>query len=222
MIIVLTNDDGIFTEKMDYTKKILEKFGTVYRVAPKVEMSAKSMSLTIGGFHVEKLDEFNYAVEGTPVDCVNFAYAGLDIVPDIIVSGTNNGYNMGIDIKYSGTLGACFQGQYFGFPTIGLSADRKGNVILEAELEKTLQYVFDNNLPSKDYTININFPREKFGTAKGIMHTEVYHQVFEYKPEFEGTKFVPHRQFIIGDDVLENTDVYAYREGYISISKIKI
>jgi len=51
MIILLTNDDGINSEKMQYAKKILSKYGTVYTVAPSVEQSAKGMALTIGGFH---------------------------------------------------------------------------------------------------------------------------------------------------------------------------
>ena len=89
MLILLTNDDGIHSEKIEYTKKILENYGTVYRIAPKEQMSAKSMSLTIGGFEFEKIDEYNYAIDGTPVDCVNFAYAGLGLMPDLVVSGKN-------------------------------------------------------------------------------------------------------------------------------------
>ena len=134
MVILLTNDDGIGSEKIEYTKEVLEKFGTVYRVAPKEQMSAKSMSLSIGGFEFEKLDDFNYAVHGTPVDCVGFAYYGLGLKPDVVVSGTNNGYNIGIDTRYSGTVGATLQAQYFGFKSLALSADRKGNSILEQEL----------------------------------------------------------------------------------------
>jgi 5'-nucleotidase len=222
MLIVLTNDDGIHSEKIEYTKKVLEKFGTVYRIAPKEQMSAKSMSLTIGGFEFEKIDEFNYAIHGTPVDCVGFAHFGLGLKPDLVVSGTNNGYNIGIDTRYSGTVGAGLQAQYYGYKSLAVSADRKGNTILERDLEKTLQYIFDNDLLSSEYTLNVNFAREKFVESKGIRLTNVYHQVFEYIPEVTGNKISPNRRFVMGQHLPVDSDAYSYKEGYTSISKIKI
>ena len=137
MIILLTNDDGIESSKLHYTKEILEHYGTVYTVAPKEEQSAKSMSLTIGGFDVETINEYTYAVYGSPVDCVNFGVHGIGIKPDLVVSGTNNGYNLGVDTRYSGTVGAVLQAQYFGIPSIAFSSDRLGDTILKQELQKT-------------------------------------------------------------------------------------
>jgi 5'-nucleotidase len=222
MLILLTNDDGIYSEKIEFTKRILEKFGTVYRVAPKQQMSAKSMSLTIGGFEFEKIDEFNYAIHGTPVDCVNFAYAGLGLMPDIVVSGTNNGYNIGIDTRYSGTVAAALQAQYFGFKSIALSADRKGNTIFEEDLEKTLQYIFDKDLLSKDYTLNVNFAREKFRHSNGLKHTDIFYQIFDYAPEIIENRLLPNRRFVMGQHLPEDSDALAYKEGYTSVSKIKV
>jgi len=222
MIFLLTNDDGIESKKLHYTREILEKFGTVYTVAPSREQSAKSMSLTIGGFNFDKIDEYNYAIDGTPVDCVNFAFGGLNLRPDITVSGTNNGYNLGIDTKYSGTVGACLQAQYFGFPTIALSADRRGDSVLENELESTIKYILENKLASKDYTLNVNFPREKFGKSEGILETDLFYHQFGYTPEIEGNKFKPNRSYITDDGSPENTDTWAYAKGFTSISKIKI
>lgn len=222
MIILLTNDDGIKSKKLQYTKSVLQKLGIVYIVAPSVEQSAKSMSLTIGGFTFDKIDEFTYAIGGTPIDCVNFAYAGLKLKPDLVVSGTNNGYNIGVDISYSGTVGACKQAQYFGFNTLALSADREGNTILEEELERTIKYIIESKMLSTEYTLNVNFPREKFLHSKGILETVVYHQQFEYKPEIIGNKFLPKRQYVFGQDLPENSDAYAYKTGFTSISKIKL
>ena len=222
MVILLTNDDGIKSEKLQYTKSVLEKFGIVYTIAPSVEQSAKSMSLTIGGFSFNQIDDYTYAIDGTPVDCVNFAHAGLNLEPDLVVSGTNDGYNIGIDISYSGTVGACKQAQYFGYKTIALSADKRGNTILEQELEKTLRYIFDNKLESTEYTLNVNFPREKFIQSNGIVETVVYKQLFEYKPEIVGNKFKPNRQYVYGQALPLNSDASAYKEGYTSISKVVI
>lgn len=221
MIFLLTNDDGFDSKKIKYTKEILQKFGTVYTVAPKTEQSAKSMSLTIGGFDFEKVDEFNYKVEGTPVDCINFAFGGLNIRPDITVSGTNDGYNIGIDTRYSGTVGACLQAQYFGCPTIAFSADKAGELILKQELEKTLRYMLDNKLPSKDYTLNVNFPRDSFETSKGILLSDLHHFQFTYSPVIKGNRFEPHRSYIEDVNLIKGTDTWAYVKGYTSITKIK-
>lgn len=220
MNILLTNDDGIHSEKLAITREVLSKFGTVYTVAPSVEMSAKSMSLSIGGFTFKKIDDYNYSIDGTPVDCVTFGRNGLDVDFDFVVSGTNNGYNLGIDISYSGTVGAALQAQYYKMKTIALSADRRGNTILLEDLENTIKYILDNNLLSEEYTLNVNFPREKFVESKGIKETEVYRQVYEFEPEIVGGKFIPHRRYIRDEDLPKNSDLKAYVEGYTSISKV--
>lgn len=222
MVILLTNDDGIESTRFQFTKEVLSKFGTVYVVAPKYEQSAKSMSLSIGGFDYEKIDEYTYAIEGTPVDCVNFAYGALELRPDLTVSGTNKGYNLGFDTRYSGTVGACLQSKYFGGKTLALSADRKGNSLLENELEDTLKYIFDNDLLSNEHTLNVNFAQEKFEKSKGIMMTEVEYYKYEYCPDITESHYKPGRSFIVDFNLKENTDIYAYAKGYTSISKLKI
>lgn len=222
MIFVLTNDDGIKSDRLEFTKNVLKKYGTVYLIAPKEEQSAKSMSLSIGGFEYEKIDEFTYSIDGTPVDCVNFAFGALGLTPDIVVSGTNQGYNIGVDVRYSGTVGACLQSQYFGMKTIAFSADRKGEVVMKQELEKTLKYILDNDLASPEYTLNVNFPRDKFGESKGILETEIEYYQYDYCPELTDTHYKPNRSFIVDFKLKENTDIYAYAKGYTSITKIKV
>jgi 5'-nucleotidase len=220
MIILLTNDDGIKSDKLLYAKEVLKKYGTVYIVAPSVEQSAKGMALTIGGFNYRKIDEFTYSVEGTPVDCVNFALGGLDLRPDLVVSGINNGYNLGFDTKYSGTLGACFQAQYFGFKTIAFSSDNKGIEMVVKEFEKSLKYILDNKLLSTEYTLNVNFPRESIEESKGILHTKLFYQKYEYRPEIINNKYIPNRRIVRTEKLPKDSDAYAFRKGYTSISKL--
>ncbi|MCF7924839.1 MAG: hypothetical protein K9L64_07045 [Candidatus Izimaplasma sp.] len=222
MQILLTNDDGIDSDKLQYTKDVLKEYGDVYIVAPKQEQSAKSMSLTIGSFSYIKINETTYAVEGTPVDCINFAIHGLKLNPDLVVSGTNNGYNIGIDTRYSGTVGACLQAQYFNFKTLALSADKRGNKILKQTLKNTLDYIFDNNLLSESYTLNINFPRDKFETSKGIIEGRTYYRSFVYKSVMKEDSFYPNRQYNPDQEFPEDTDIYAYMHGFISICPIKV
>jgi len=139
-----------------------------------------------------------------------------------VVSGTNIGYNIGIDISYSGTVGASKQAQYYGYHTIALSADGKGNKVLQEELKKTIQFIFDHQLLSKDYTLNVNFPRDIFEHSKGIKMVEVYRQVYLFSPVIIDDKFKPNRHYIRDEDLPENSDLKAYVEGYTSISKLSI
>lgn len=222
MIILLTNDDGIKSERLEYTRSVLAQYGQVYMVAPKEEQSAKSMSLSVGGFPYEKIDEYTYSIEGTPVDCINFAFGALELSPDLVVSGTNMGYNIGVDVRYSGTVGACLQAQYLGFKSIALSADRKGDKVLKDELDKTLKYIFDRNLLSTAYTLNVNFPQERFEESKGIMEATIDYYRYDYCPDLTETHYKPNRSFIVDFQLAENTDIYAYAKGYTSITKLKV
>jgi 5'-nucleotidase len=222
MIIVLTNDDGIDSPKLKYTKEVLSRYGTVYTVAPKTEQSAKSMALTIGGFQFEQINEFEYAVYGTPVDCVGFAYWYLKLQPDFLVSGTNNGYNLGIDTRYSGTVGATLQAQYFGWKSIAFSSDRRGDTILQQELKKTIDYILEHDLLSTKHSLNVNFPREKFGVSKGIMETTIHYHTFQFFPEVQGNRVIPNRTYIHEGNLPEGTDTWTYAYGYTSISKITL
>lgn len=222
MIIVLTNDDGILSPKLQYTRTILQQYGTVYTIAPKTEQSAKSMSLTIGGYDFEQISEYEYAIVGTPVDCVNFAYSHLKLQPDFLVSGTNNGYNLGIDTRYSGTVGATLQAQYFGWKSVAFSADKRGDVVFHQELKKTIDYVLEHDLLSTEYSLNINFPRDKFSSSKGLMETTIHYHKFQYFPEVQGSRIIPNRTYIHEGNLPEGTDTWAYAHGYTSISKIVV
>lgn len=222
MIILLTNDDGIDSERLKYTRDVLKEYGEVYIVAPRVQQSAKSMALTIGGFKYNKINEFEYSIDGTPVDCINFAIQGLNMKPDLIVSGTNIGYNIGIDTRYSGTVGAALQGQYFGFKTLALSAERGSDIVFHNELEDTIKFVFNENILSKEHTVNVNLARDKYGASKGILVGRTYFRQHQYKPTLENGVFKPHRIFNCRTEFPEDTDVYAYYNGYTSVCKIKL
>lgn len=221
MNILLTNDDGYNSERIIFARKILEKYGTVYLVAPKVEQSAKSASLTIGPMNFEKIDEFTYAVEGTPVDCVTFAVHGINLKPDLVVSGINHGYNIGIDTLYSGTLAAALQAQYFGLKTIAFSGDYKADNLIKNEFEDTLKYILNNNLPTEKLTLNVNFPPDKFNKSKGIIFTKKHLRRYEHVGRVEGNTFYRSRKYL-SEKVDEDTDLYAYNNGYISITKVPL
>ena len=117
MKILVVNDDSISAPGIELLAKAAMEFGEVTVVAPAEQCSALSQKLTLREtLSVEKVEDFPvkvqgaYKVGGTPVDCVKVALDYiLEEAPDWVFSGINNGYNVGFDIAYSGTLGAAFE-----------------------------------------------------------------------------------------------------------------
>ncbi|MDO4573725.1 MAG: 5'/3'-nucleotidase SurE [Planctomycetia bacterium] len=146
MLILLTNDDGIFAPGLAAIYNELKKMGEVYIVAPALEQSGVSQSLTFRTPLVVK-DVFindkrwGWGVEGSPADCVKI---GVNVVcprkPDIIVSGINWGQNGGTNILYSGTLGAARDGGLMGIPSFALSVEDVAapNFVRAAEISREL------------------------------------------------------------------------------------
>ena len=220
MKILLTNDDGIRSLRIQIAEKALLDMGhQVMVVAPLYEQSAKSMAMTTRGVEYMKMDETHYAVEGTPVDCVNFALEGLKETPDLVVSGINNGFNLGIDIYYSGTVGAAFQAQYLGYPSIAFSADYKFEGDLEAVFAQTFKQIIADQIVSSHHVININFP------PKITQNTYVETNPVSFKSRldgfFEGTMF-KYRRHIIDQELGDDTDYYNYLNRRITLSKLAL
>ena len=158
MRILLTNDDGYNVEGILLLREELKRYGEVILVAPKVVQSAKSCAITIGPLNIEKVDELTYAVEGTPIDCILFGLCHFEGI-DLIVSGCNNSPNMGVDTIYSGTCAACTQALIANKPAISFSCAGKDYFSQITKFSKyALDYIFDNNLLSTDYFLNVNFP----------------------------------------------------------------
>ncbi len=221
MKILLVNDDGIDSKRLKFTKSMLDKFSEVTVVAPIRQQSGKSCAISIGGVEYKKIDDFNYAIRGTPADCVSFGIYGLNKKYDFVVSGVNNGYNIGVDTMYSGTVGAAYQANYHNHRAIALSGDYKGDKNIMFLLEDTLKYVIDNNLTSNNYVTNINFP------------SEASNNEITFKPKITTTYFIRRdaavkltNQFChierndISVKIPNDSDFYAVNNGYVSISKL--
>ncbi|MFH1372436.1 MAG: 5'/3'-nucleotidase SurE [bacterium] len=124
MRILLTNDDGYFSDGIKVLFRELSKSANVYMVAPDREQSASSHSLTLERpLRVQKLGERCYTIDGTPTDCVML---GVHMVlkrrpPHMIISGINHGANMGEDVTYSGTVAAAIEGSILGIPSLAVS-----------------------------------------------------------------------------------------------------
>ncbi|MDX2031279.1 MAG: 5'/3'-nucleotidase SurE [Blastocatellia bacterium] len=121
--ILVTNDDGYFSEGIAALASALEAVGEVTVVAPASEQSATAHSLTLTRpLRVRQLAARRYSVDGTPTDCVMLGLTKiLDHRPDIVVSGINHGANLGDDVTYSGTVAGAFEAAIFRLPGIAVS-----------------------------------------------------------------------------------------------------
>src|SRR5262249_55686207 len=127
MRILLTNDDGIYAPGLEALGDELQRLGRVDVVAPNVEQSGVSHSIT----YLEPLLAhevfrhgrfFGHAVRGSPADCVKLAMLQIcNIQPDLVVSGINAGANSGINVLYSGTVAGAIEGAFFGVTSIAVS-----------------------------------------------------------------------------------------------------
>jgi 5'-nucleotidase len=122
--ILVTNDDGYFSDGINALFTAMDKIADVVMVAPDREQSASSHSLTLNHpLRVQKIDSRRYTTDGTPTDCVMLAIHLLfkNRKPDMIISGINHGANMGDDVTYSGTIAAAIEGSILRIPSIAVS-----------------------------------------------------------------------------------------------------
>ena len=139
MRILLSNDDGYFAPGLAALAEAMRAVGDVTVVAPERDRSGASNSLTLDvPLRVWPYGERMYYVSGTPTDCVHLAISGFfDFEHDMVVSGVNDGANLGDDVLYSGTVAAAVEGRFLGLPTMALSLVVRDGRIVNALVRET-------------------------------------------------------------------------------------
>lgn len=228
MRILVTNDDGIYSEGIKLLAAELAEVAEVWVVAPDREQSASGHSLTLHRpLRMRKLDERWFAVDGTPTDCVNLASLVLmkDHQPDLICSGINFGVNMGDDVTYSGTVSATFEGTLLGIPSVAFSQEIGEGFSFApgAEFARNLvsELAQEPELP-RDLLLNVNFPA---GGFTGVEWTRLGHRRYQQqvveKIDPRGRKYY----WIAGTPVWtekEGTDFSAVATGKVSITPLHL
>lgn len=170
MRILVSNDDGYFAPGIVALANAMKALGEVVVVAPEQNQSGASHSLTLNRpLSVHQAENGFRYVNGTPTDCVHIALTGLlDERPDIVVSGINNGLNMGDDTIYSGTVAAAMEGFLFGVPSFAFSLVDKDWTHLEAAARvarRVVEKVMASD-PVGPFLLNVNIPsHERVDTA---------------------------------------------------------
>lgn len=177
MQILVSNDDGYNAPGLEALVQALEGLGDITVVAPETNCSGSSNSLTLNrplwahtapnGFHY---------VNGTPSDCVHIALTGmLDFRPDLVVSGINNGANMGDDTLYSGTVAAATEAYLFGIPAIAFSLVQRGWRHLDAAA-RVAREVVERHIEqplSAPVLLNVNVPAVPYDAIDGMRVTRL-------------------------------------------------
>jgi len=229
--VLISNDDGINSEGIYALADSLRGLGEVYVVSPDREQSAASHALSLHNpLRIEKIDERIYCVDGTPTDCINLAVNGIlkDKNLSLIVSGINKGENLGDDITYSGTVSAAMEGTLLGIPSIAISLASRKNFFFDTASFYALllaKYVINNPLP-EGTLLNINVPNLPKDEIKGIKITKqgkrVYGEPVVEKIDPRGRKYY----WIGGDELrfldIEDSDLVAVSQGYVSVTPIKL
>lgn len=232
MKILISNDDGFRAPGIVALYEVLKDVAEVEVVAPEHNNSAKSNALTLHSpLYVNTgSNGFRY-VNGTPADCVHIALTGLlGYRPDLVVSGINNGANMGDDTIYSGTVGAAMEGFLFGVPAIAFSQVEKDWVHLEAAALKArdlvLQMLQQTLIGSTPWLLNVNIPNLPFDE---IGHVKLCRLGRRHAAEAVITQVSPRgdTMYWIGAagpilDEAEGTDFYATSHGNISMTPLKV
>lgn len=229
MKILISNDDGYLAPGIIALANALAPIAEIVVVAPDSNRSGSSNSLTLERpLSVFRAENGFYFVNGTPTDCVHVALTGvLSYKPDLVVSGINQGQNMGDDTLYSGTVAAATEGYLFGIPSIAFSQVQKGWEHLDAAARVAREIVerkFDA-LP-KPYLLNVNIPNLPYPELKPLQATRLGKR---HQSESVIRAQDPHGReiFWIGPagaarDAGEGTDFDAVAKGHVSVTPLQI
>ncbi len=230
MRILVSNDDGYFAPGINSLVAALEPIAEVVVVAPERNRSGASNSLTLDRpLSLRQAANGFYYVNGTPTDCVHLAVTGLlDRMPDMIVSGINQGANMGDDTLYSGTVAAATEGFLLGIPSLAISlcsfagahfsaAGRVARELVERYLRDPIR---------EPLLLNVNVPDRPYEHLSGM---EVTRLGKRHKAEPVVRMQSPRNEtvFWVGaagaaQDAGPGTDFYAIEQGAVSVTPLQV
>lgn len=229
MRILITNDDGWQAPGIRALADVLSARAEVVIVAPESNRSACSSSLTVGRpIEIHQVEENCYAVAGTPADCVHIAVTGiLPWRPDLVVSGINQGQNLGEDTIYSGTVAGATEGFLYDIPSIAFSQVDFGWEHLDSAARISADIIdrLYGQLPMP-WLFNVNIPNLPYESLKTHKATRLGRRnpssgVIRVKMENGQKAFQIGPYGTIRDD-REGTDFHAVNQGWVSITPLQV
>jgi len=230
MRILLSNDDGYFAPGLVALADAMRKIGDVTVVAPERDRSGASNSLTLDRpLRVRKSHTGFLYVDGTPTDCVHLAVTGLlDQLPDIVVSGVNDGANMGDDTIYSGTVAAATEGFLLGLPSIAVSmvSRSRGNFASAARVAAGLVERIARRPLGAPMLLNVNVPDVPFETLRPMQITRLGKR-HKAQPAIPTQNPRGETVYWVGaaggaQDAGEGTDFHTVEQGVVSVTPLQM
>jgi 5'-nucleotidase len=229
-LILLSNDDGVAARGIRTLHGALTEIAEVVVVAPLTEQSAKSHALTLVHPLRHRVIDGFHAIDGTPADCIYVALYREQFLPrrpDLVVSGINHGYNLGVDVYYSGTVAAAREGALRGIPSVAFSSGPKGSFEAASEVAKAIVARFLRaKLPTdRPPLLNVNFPggrSEYLGLRTTRIGRRHYDEAIVLRHDPRGQEYF----WLGGPNAYherdEGTDTTAVDDGYVSITPLSI
>ena len=230
MRILLSNDDGYFSPGITLLEQTLSPIANVVVVAPERDRSGASNSLTLDRpLTVRRAHSGFYYVNGTPTDCVHVALTGLlTEPPDLVVSGINDGANMGEDTLYSGTVAAATEGFLLGVPSIAVSLVLAGGENFAAAGRVTVELIerFRSRPLTGPWLLNVNVPDVEYGALRGVQVTRLGRR-HEAQPVVKMQSPRGETVYWVGavgavQDAGEGTDFHAVANGKVSVTPLQV
>ena len=231
MRILISNDDGYFAPGIESLAAHFKDIADITVVAPAQNCSGASNSLTLDRpLYLRTAPNGFHFVNGTPTDCVHLAVTGmLDVVPDMVISGVNNGENMGDDTIYSGTVAAATEGYLLGIPSIAVSLSYQGqskHYDTASRVALDLAVRFQTRAFDAPILLNVNVPDIPYDQLKGMQITRLGRR-HKAEPVVRGQSPRGETVYWVGAageaaDAGEGTDFHAVANGYVSITPLQV
>jgi 5'-nucleotidase len=226
--ILVTNDDGVFSEGIERLSAALADVGEVVTVAPDQERSAAGHSLTLHSpLRAKLVGENRWSVDGTPTDAVNWGVLHLlrDRRPDLLFSGINLGLNLGDDVTYSGTVSAAFEGTLIGIPSVAISQEIEEGFTFEAASRfavRLARHLLETPLPPGTL-VNVNVPA---GTPHGVRVARLgkrrYGESVVEKTDPRGRPYYWIGSTPPTGELEQGTDLAAVADKYIAVTPLHL
>ena len=229
MRILVANDDGYLAPGLAALVEVCRGFGEVDVVEQNASGTSNALTLHRPLSVWKAASGFHY-INGTPSDCVHVALTGLlGYRPDLVVSGINNGANMGDDTLYSGTVAAAMEGYLFGVPSVAFSLAEKGwkQVDCAARVAyRLLQRVIAQPPAPGAWLLNVNVPDRPFEQLAGVRTTRLGRR-HASEPVIQQTNPRGEPIYWIGAagdarEAGEGTDFHAVAQGYVSVTPLQV
>ena len=235
MRILVTNDDGIHSEGLWSLAKELQHVGDVSVVAPDRDQSGVGTAMTL--MSVLRVQEIRsplegvqaFSVEGTPADCVILAIEELvQGTIDLVVSGINQGSNLGKGVMTSGTVGAAFHGYFHDIPSMAVSVAYTNGIIYDvaAQTAGTLARAISDSSAPPPLLLNVNVPSLSADKIRSVELTRLGPIAYLENVERGSNGYRPHywikHNKPVNTSAPEGTDIWAVRDNRISITPLEV